>query len=91
MHEFPQISQNLFHEIVMTTLGCYKFCARWVPKMLLEIHKNWQIASALSFLETYNKDDSLLDRIVKRDETWVRYINCDMKKSIYGIGLHLLT
>jgi hypothetical protein len=42
--EFPQISRSLLHEIVMEKLGYHKFCARWVPKLLSEDHKNsaWQ-------------------------------------------------
>ena len=51
--------------------------------MLPEMHKNQRMATALSFLETYDKEgDSLLDQIVTEDETWARYINCETKKSI---------
>jgi hypothetical protein len=32
--EFTSISRNLLYEIITDRLGCYKFCARWAPKML---------------------------------------------------------
>ena len=59
-HEFPQISCSLLHEAVTIKLGYHKFCAQWVPKVLRGMHRNQRMASALSFLETYNKvGDSL--------------------------------
>lgn len=49
------------------------------------------MASQLSFLETYDKDsDSLLDYIVTGDEIWVKYLNCETKKIIYGTGPYSL-
>jgi len=37
---FPQISRTLLYDIVSSHLGYWKVCARWVPKMLTEEHKN---------------------------------------------------
>jgi hypothetical protein len=37
---FPQISRTLLYEIVAETLQYHKVCARWVPKMLTDKHKN---------------------------------------------------
>jgi hypothetical protein len=31
---FYKFSHTLYYEIITVSLGCYKFCARWVPKML---------------------------------------------------------
>jgi histone-lysine N-methyltransferase SETMAR len=77
---FPQISKSLLHEIVTEKLGYHKFCARWVPKILTETHKNQRMAASLSFLHAYHEDgDSLLDRIVTGDETWVKHVNCETK------------
>ena len=76
--KFPQISRSLLHEIVTEKLGYHKFCARWVPKLLSEDHKKKpRMAASLTFLEAYEKDgDSLLDRVVTGDETWVKA--CDL-------------
>ena len=66
--EFPQIPRSLLHEIVTEKLGYHNFCARWVPKLLSEDHKEQRIAASLTFLEAYEKDgDSLLDRVVTGD------------------------
>jgi hypothetical protein len=39
----------VFHcEMITVMLGCHKFCARWVPKMLMGVQR---MASALTFLD----------------------------------------
>lgn len=79
--EFPQISRSLLHEIVTEKLGYHKFCARWVPKLLSEDHKKQRMAALLTFLEAYEQDgDSLLDRVVTGDKTWVKHVICETKK-----------
>lgn len=56
------------------------FFVRWVPKILAEKQK---LAALLTFLEDYDKyDNELLDRIVTDDETWMKYVNCEMKGSL---------
>ena len=71
--QFPQISRSLLHETVTEKLGYHKFCARCVPKLLTEDHKKQRMA--------YEKDgDSLLDRVVTGDETWVKHVTCETKK-----------
>jgi hypothetical protein len=37
--ENPQISCTVLYKIITVRLGCHKFCARWVPKMLTGAHK----------------------------------------------------
>ena len=32
--------------------------------------------------------DSLLDRVVTGNETWVKHVTCDTKRKIYGLGTH---
>ncbi|GFX29397.1 histone-lysine N-methyltransferase SETMAR [Trichonephila clavipes] len=36
---YPNISLTVLYEKVMGALGYRKFCVRWIPKMLTEIHK----------------------------------------------------
>jgi hypothetical protein len=45
--EFPQISGTVLFKIITVRLGCHKFCARWVPKMLMGMHKTQRMDSAL--------------------------------------------
>ncbi|GBM25193.1 hypothetical protein AVEN_184607-1 [Araneus ventricosus] len=37
--ELPQISKIVWHEIVTNHLNYRKLCSRWVPKMLMNVHK----------------------------------------------------
>jgi len=77
---FPQISRTLLFEIVSQKLGYHKFCARWVPKLLTDHHKGQRLEAALTFLNAYHTHgDSLLDRIITSDKTWVKHVNCETK------------
>ncbi|KAK7871540.1 hypothetical protein R5R35_010343 [Gryllus longicercus] len=44
--EFPQVSRSSLYSIVTDELGYKKICARWVPKMLTDNHKNQRMAAA---------------------------------------------
>lgn len=80
---FSQVSRTLLFEIVNQKLSYHKFYARWVPKILTDHHKNKRMGAALTFLDAYHTHgDSLQDRIVTGDETWVKHIswrqNCSL-------------
>ncbi|GBN74832.1 hypothetical protein AVEN_137482-1 [Araneus ventricosus] len=85
LHNFTisQLSEHLsnifrtdLYETVKGKLGYRKFCARWVPKMLTEIHKPSRMGAALEFLSRYHTDgEDFLNRIVAGDETWVAHVN----------------
>jgi hypothetical protein len=81
--EFPQISCTVLYEIITVRPGYHKFCARWVPEMSPGAHKMCRMASALTFLEQYNKDgDEFLHHIiwVTGDETWVSFLNDETRE-----------
>jgi hypothetical protein len=48
---FHKFSHTLLYEIITVRLGCHKFYARLVPKMLTGAHKTQRMASTLTFLE----------------------------------------
>lgn len=78
---FPQISRSLLHEIVTEHLGYKKMCARWIPKVLAEVHKTKRMGAALDLLTQYDRyGDQFLDRIVTGDETWVSYKTPETKR-----------
>jgi hypothetical protein len=61
-HVIPEVSKTAIHEAVTEKLGYRKFCARWVPKMLMEDHKTKRMGSALKFLTRYAQEgDEFLD------------------------------
>jgi hypothetical protein len=47
--EFPQISRTVLYEIITARLGCHKFCAWLLLKMLIDAYKMQRMASALTF------------------------------------------
>jgi hypothetical protein len=74
--------QNL-HKIIIVGLGYHKFCTRRVLKILTSEHKMQKMASALTFLKQYHKDDDeFLNHIVRvtGDETWVSFVNVETKE-----------
>jgi hypothetical protein len=54
---FMWISTNFMHCSLRDyhRLGCHKFCARWVLKMLMGAHKTQRMASALTFYSDTTK------------------------------------
>lgn len=54
--------------------GFSKVCARWVPRLLSDEHRTKRLDSALTFLTAYERDTSILHRIVTGDETCVHYV-----------------
>lgn len=78
---FPNVSRTIIHELVKHHLHYAKICARWVPRMLTDEHKNKRMAAALTFLERYSVEgDSFLTRIVTGDETWICYASPESKR-----------
>jgi hypothetical protein len=75
--EFLQISCTVLYKIITVWIGCNKFCARQVSKMLTDAHKMQRMAAALTFLERYHKDgDEFLSHTIQvtGDETWVSLV-----------------
>jgi hypothetical protein len=64
-------------------LGYHKFCTRWIPEMLMGVHKTQRMASALTSLERYHRDgDEFLNYSmwVTGDETWVSFMDVKTKE-----------
>ncbi|GBN43872.1 hypothetical protein AVEN_29715-1 [Araneus ventricosus] len=75
----PNISRTVLYETVTGKLGYRKFCARWVPKMLTEIHKTSRMGAALEFLSRYyTNGEDFLNRIVTGG--WVAHVNVETKQ-----------
>jgi len=61
-------------ETMVATLEYHKVCARWVPRMLTEEHKEHRMQVCQDLLNEYEAEgDSLLDRIITGDETWCHH------------------
>ncbi|XP_066902148.1 uncharacterized protein [Halyomorpha halys] len=65
---FSQISWSLVQQFMMEKRGYHIFCARLVPKILMEGRKKQRLAALLTFLQEYNRNgNAVLDRIVKEN------------------------
>jgi hypothetical protein len=77
------VNFHKFHTVFsMRLLGYHKFCARWVPDMLIGAHKMQRMASALTYFEQYHKYGyEFLNHIVRvtGDETWVSFVNVEIR------------
>jgi hypothetical protein len=52
-HIIPEVSKTTILEAVTEKLGHRKLCARWVPEILTDDHKNKRMGSALKFHTRY--------------------------------------
>ena len=81
-HIIPEVSKTTIREAVTEKLGYRKLCARWVPKMLTDVHKTKRMGSALKFLTRCAQEgDEFLDSIVIGDETWGFHHTPESKQS----------
>jgi len=79
--KFPLVGRTTIYTIVTEKLGYHKLCARWVPKMLTDQHKEQRMSSGRAFLDRYRQDgDDLFSHIVTGDETWISYTNAETKQ-----------
>jgi len=63
------------------TLEYRKVCARWVPRMLTQEHKEQRIQVCHDLLKQYDAEgNSFLDRIITGDETWRHHYEPESKR-----------
>ncbi|UYV77112.1 hypothetical protein LAZ67_14003343 [Cordylochernes scorpioides] len=66
-----EIRRSSIGTIMSDVLNFRKDCARWVPRLLLENHRQQRMEAARVFLEMHQRDgDQLFSRIVTGDESW---------------------
>ncbi|UYV77127.1 RPL19 [Cordylochernes scorpioides] len=69
-----EIGRSSIGTIMSDVLNFRKVCARWVPRLLSENHKQQRMEAARAFLEMHRRDgDQLFSRIVTGDESWVHH------------------
>jgi histone-lysine N-methyltransferase SETMAR len=75
------VSHGSVHKIVHEMLGFNKVSARWVPKMLTDVHKEQRLLAARCGLARFRREgDNFLNRIVTTDETWVFHYEPETKR-----------
>ncbi|UYV75727.1 hypothetical protein LAZ67_13001155, partial [Cordylochernes scorpioides] len=81
LHPGIEIGRSSIGTIMSDILNFRKVCARWVPRLLLENHKQQRMEAARAFLEMHQRDgDQLFSRIVTGDESWVHHSPPETKR-----------
>ncbi|UYV73832.1 hypothetical protein LAZ67_11001054 [Cordylochernes scorpioides] len=76
-----KIGRSLIGTIMSDVLNFRKVCAKWVPRLLSENHKQQRMEAARAFLEMNPRDGNLLFfRIVTGDESWVHHSTSETKR-----------
>ena len=66
---------------IVYELGFAKVCARWVPRQLLDFHKQARFEACLELIECHKRDKTFVSRVVTGDETWVHHYEPESKRS----------
>ena len=61
--------------------GFAKVCARWVPRQLLDFHKQARFEACSELTECHKSDKTFLSHIVTGDETWVHHYEPESRRS----------
>ncbi|UYV63563.1 hypothetical protein LAZ67_2004680 [Cordylochernes scorpioides] len=76
-----EIRRSSIGTIMSDVLNFRKVWARWVPRLLLENHKQQRMVAARAFLEMHQRDgDQLFSRMVTGDESWVHLSTPETKR-----------
>ncbi|UYV81448.1 hypothetical protein LAZ67_20001231 [Cordylochernes scorpioides] len=76
-----EIGRSSIGTIMSDVLNFRKVCARWVPRLLSENHKQQRMEAARAFLEMHRRDgDQLFSRIVTGDESWLHHSTSETKR-----------
>ncbi|UYV81674.1 hypothetical protein LAZ67_20001933, partial [Cordylochernes scorpioides] len=76
-----KIGRSSIGTIMSDVLKFRKVCARWVPRLLSENHKQQRMEAARAFLEMNRRDgNQLFFRIVTGDESWVHHSTSETKR-----------
>ncbi|UYV73469.1 hypothetical protein LAZ67_10003549 [Cordylochernes scorpioides] len=76
-----EIGRSSIGTIMSDVLNFRKVCARWVPRLLSENHKQQRMEAARAFLEMHRRDgDQLFSHIVTGDESWVHHSTPETKR-----------
>ncbi|UYV76118.1 hypothetical protein LAZ67_13002624 [Cordylochernes scorpioides] len=76
-----EIRRSSIGTIMSDVLNFLKVCTRWVPRLLLENHKQQRMEAARAFLEMHQRDgDQLFSRIVTEDESWMHHSTPETKR-----------
>ena len=65
------IPKSIIWEILTSNLQMIRVCAKFVPKLLSAEQKKLRLENAQDNLEMVNNDDTVLEKVITGDESWV--------------------
>lgn len=75
------ISETTVYKIMHDHLNMSKISARWVPRMLSPLQKQYRVECCKEFLTLCGTDSiDIINRIVTGDETWVHFYDPESKQ-----------
>jgi hypothetical protein len=78
--ETLSIPKTAVHDIVTDNLHMRKVCAKMVPKLLTDDHKNSRVTIAGELLERVQNKPDFLDNVITGDETWAFEYDLETKR-----------
>lgn len=75
-----ELSKWSVNKILTDDLGFTKRCARWVPRLLTQAHKDERIRCAREFLRSCRANPGYLNHTITTDETWIYFTTPEMKE-----------
>ena len=76
-----KISETTALKILHDHLGMSKVSARWVPRMLIPLQKQYRVECCKKLLALFGDNESeIINRIVTGDETWVHFYDPESKQ-----------
>jgi len=66
----------------------YHKCANWIPRCVMEVHKNWCLVVTLPHLQHLKEGNNFLGSTVTEDETWVHHHFTSQTKQARTQGRH---
>jgi hypothetical protein len=77
-----KLSIGTVYNTVHKELGYCKMCACWVPRCLMEQHKNQCFEITLSYLQQFTEEENeFLKPTLKSNETWVHHFTPQTKQA----------
>ena len=65
---------------IVNELGLENVHTRWVPRKLLDFHKQAHFEACSKLIKCHRSDKTFLNRIVTGDETWVHHYEPESKR-----------
>ena len=88
--QVPEVCEKTIDNILTERLGYQKVCARLVPHMLSETHKDSRVKCAQEFLQLCAENtEEFLDSLVTGDETLCHYVTPETKELYHYRFVHL--